>query len=362
ESIEKKIPNLSGRLKYADGGEFMYAGYVSSPYLDSHVDNERTRFSIDEQDDILGEPGWKTITQSVMAQASKFLEPYTGPIKDIKEAYIKQYVYEKAPQYRPLISKKPRALDAIPPELPDDKLELELYKLQQTYEAEIRETGRSIVDSLNEEKPDMKSVRIKYEKFLEDWNAVGVSNLARHVVHRRATLEFLRNARKLKETGKYELEEVLHETICPLRKSSDELTADKMNLWIIDEKLAFHEYLASDIPFSELKKDIVDSSSKDRPDLLIFNRPAAFVAEKAPFSSVVLVEFKRPARDDYKSDNNPIDQVLGYVRTIVSGQAKERRQRVICSKLYVSYSAYQVYLHRCLESIVRENNIIITLF
>lgn len=324
EPLEKRVANLSGRLAAPDGSEFMYAGYVSSPFLDSHVDNERTRFSIDDQNDVLGNPGRKTIDQAVMAEAGKFLGPFLAPIKETKEAFIKKYVYEKAPQYRPLIAKKPALLDSIAPDLSEEKLELELYKVQQTYEMEIRETGRSLVAFLSESKPDLKLLKQKYESFLEDWNAVGVSNLARHVVHRRATLDFLKSARKLKESGKYELEQVIHETICPLRISSDELTTDKMNLWVIDEKLAFHEYLASDIPFSQLKKEIIASASDDRPDLLIFNRPAAFVSEQPPFSSVILIEFKRPARDDYDTEDNPIAQVLGYVRQITSGKAKDR--------------------------------------
>jgi hypothetical protein len=66
------------------------------------------------------------------------------------------------------------------------------------------------------------------------------------------------------------------------------------------------------------------------------------VGEKSPFSSVVLVEFKRPARNDYKSDDNPIDQVLGYVREIRSGTTKDRNAVPIKVKENTPFYAYIV--------------------
>jgi hypothetical protein len=47
----------------------------------------------------------------------------------------------------------------------------------------------------------------------------------------------------------------------------------------------------------------------DRADLVIFNALAAFVNEGPPFSSVVLIEFKRPARNDYHDEENPINHL-----------------------------------------------------
>ena len=82
-----------------------------------------------------------------------------------------------------------------------------------------------------------------------------------------------------------------------------------MNLWIIDERLSYHYYLASDKSFSQMK-DAVEISSRDRPDIIIFNNPAAFVDSSAPFHSIVLIEFKRPARNDFDNVENPITSDL----------------------------------------------------
>lgn len=43
----------------------------------------------------------------------------------------------------------------------------------------------------------------------------------------------------------------------------------------------------------------------------------------------MIVEFKRPARNDYDGDENPISQVLGYVRKVRRGLAVDRNGRGI---------------------------------
>ena len=43
---------------------------------------------------------------------------------------------------------------------------------------------------------------------------------------------------RLREDGRYPLEESVHQIIFPLRQTSDDIRSDRMNLWIIDEKLA----------------------------------------------------------------------------------------------------------------------------
>jgi hypothetical protein len=75
--------------------------------------------------------------------------------------------------------------------------------------------------------------------------------------------------------------------------------------------------------------DVLDSASKDRPDIIIFNNPAVFVDSSPPFHSIVLIEFKRPARDDFDDEENPITQVYNYVRRLKSAQAKDRKGKPI---------------------------------
>src|SRR5207248_6266149 len=101
---------------------------------------------------------------------------------------------------------------------------------------------------------------------------------------------------------------------------------ENMNLWIIDEKLAYHYYVASDKPLNQIA-EAIEIDNRERPDLLIFNRPFAFADSGPPFSAIVIIEFKRPSRDDYgeKEGKNPILQVYDYIALLKSGKAKDRR-------------------------------------
>src|SRR6185437_4802167 len=187
--------------------------------------------------------------------------------------------------FRPLVKHRPQVLDAIPANISDDKLEIELFRLNQDYERSLKEKGELLVASLIQ--ADGNVTANTYDAFLEERNESGIAKLANHVAYRKATLKLLRASLGLNKDAKYSLEEAIHRLIFPLRKTSDDVPADQMNLWIIDEKLAYHFYLASDIPFKDLRKEVLDIESKDRSDIVIFNQASAFVEEDAPFSSVV---------------------------------------------------------------------------
>src|ERR1700722_5009213 len=112
----------------------------------------------------------------------------------------------------------------------------------------------------------------------------GKSSLAQYVAHRRVILDFLeRSLPSDPETGKYPLEEIIHRIIYPMRTTSDDVPYEQQNLWIIDERLAYHGFLASDMRLDAV--GILDNSSESRPDLLIFERALSFAEDDAPLSS-----------------------------------------------------------------------------
>jgi hypothetical protein len=342
ENLSGKVPNLSETLLDEDRVPFVYAGYVSGEYLDENVNPERTEFQIPKEQGLRQELAWDTLLAQSSGAASDYLEPYTAPIKIEKEERIKSFVQGKAPQYRPLLKHKRAALDTIEPDLSEKELDLELYKINLTYDSELRDKSATILSNLETGKTESPTFYEQYKQFTSEWNELGMSKLATHVAHRKATLSMLEASRKLTTAGKYQLESTIHNLIFPLRKTSDDVPASQMNLWVLDEKLAYHYYLASDVPFKQLKNDVMQIESGDRADLLIFNGPSAFVNEGPPFSSVILVEFKRPARDDYDDDDNPITQVYDYVRLIKNGKAFDRGGTPINLPDHTPFYAYIV--------------------
>ena len=93
-----------------------------------------------------------------------------------------------------------------------------------------------------------------------------------------------------------------------MRSTSEETPYSAHNLWLIDEKLAYCDYITSDIPFNNDRKEI-------RTDLLVLDNPVAVSDEEnngAEYESIVIFELKRPMRNDYKDGDNPISQLSAY--------------------------------------------------
>jgi hypothetical protein len=228
---------------------------------------------------------------------------------------------------------RPDAVDALAPDLPKEALDSELNRLNYELEASVRADGAKILRG-----DDVDAAA--YEKFLTEENAIGKANLAKYVVHRRRVLDLFRKALKLAPDGKYNLEQAVHQLIFPLRKTSDEVPYEQLNLWMIDERLAYHYYLASDKELSGV--EVIENDSDQRPDIIIFNAPFAFSDHDGPFSSIVVVEFKRPARDDYTDEKNPIKQVFDYIRRVREGKAKDRAGRPMNVPEHVPFYCYVV--------------------
>lgn len=128
---------------------------------------------------------------------------------------------------------------------------------------------------------------------------------------------------KDQEQQKYAYEKNIHQLIFPMTKTSDDIDYLQHNLWIIDEKLAYHHYLASDMKIKKME-EVENNSGKD-PDLIIFDSPFAFTdEEEQPYRNITIIEFKRPGREHYNDAENPIRQIKEYMDDIVEGKVKTK--------------------------------------
>lgn len=334
ESISGKIPGLYGRLKDEDSTEFRYVCYLSSQFLDDHVRSDRTEFDLPERvpgEALIDEPSLDDIRQGVFAEISRSL---AGPLASAQQAgreRIQQFVSAKAPKYRPLINKIESCGITIDPSIKDQDLELELHRYSQKIEAEMLAEGQAIFAESTGERLEGYDERLT--KYLETVTEFNQSDLANYVFRRRMTLDILDKLIQSDGDSNYAREEDIHKLLFPMRKDSNEVDRDASNLWILDERLVFHDYLASDKPFRKI--DIVDDDSLNRPDVLatrvIEPDSPVLTAEgkKLPLQSIVVVELKRPMRDDATEDKNPIEQCLNYVGRVRAGNAKTARGRPI---------------------------------
>lgn len=135
-------------------------------------------------------------------------------------------------------------------------------------------------------------------------------------------LELLAKAVRADGKGKYAREEVVHRLIMQMRATSDDVSPDASNLWLIDERLAFHNFLASDKTIKSMP--VTGSDSTLEPDLLALQLTDVpmLVAEgeRMPLASITVVEIKRPMRHGAGAGADPIEQALTYLEKVREGK------------------------------------------
>ncbi|HDI3121694.1 ATP-binding protein [Clostridium botulinum] len=326
KNLEKKIPNLSGKM-YEDGKEFIYSAYVSGDILDKNVNDERTNFKINNDSNLIDQKiSMQTLEEKSLDIIKKYLEEYLQPIGEMKKARIEEYVHNQKPQYRTILKYKSECLDKINPNIKDEELEIELFKIKQKLDYETKKQGEKLLNNKLKDIKDMEEYKKKYLEYIEKENDLGKASLAEYIVHRKVILDLFDNALNINQHDKYALEQYIHNLIFPMKTISDDIDYEKHNLWLIDDRLSYHYYLASDIKIKEM--DNINIKSDDRPDILIMDKPLVVTNENTkPYSSLTIIEFKRPMRNDYTDEENPISQVIRYTKQIRQGVKKDKKGR-----------------------------------
>lgn len=340
--ISKRIPNLQKRIT-TEEGNFYYVGYLVGAYLDEGINMERSEFEFADIP-ILGKdrPALEEdIIEAAVEHIKLYLEEDLTKIGYEKKKQIDRLVQSKKPQYRLLLNKRPGVYDKIPMGLSDEKLDLELYKYQQEWEFDTVKQKQDIEEKIKNDAttdPDFESI---FEAYCQSITDLSRASLAEYVVRRKAVIDLFENALEKNGDGKYSLESRIHSIICPMQISSDEIKFEDMNLWLIDDRLAYHHYLASDKKINTLP--VLDSDVDKRMDLAIFDAALSYTANPEEISSITIVELKRPQRNDLCSeDKDPVWQVLKYVRDIREGKVKKANGRGFGDMSHVSFYCYVI--------------------
>lgn len=331
EKLGGKVPNLRQRLLDQNSEEFVYAAYIEADFLNESVNPERTGFGLAESDDNLfkGEFTWRDVQTAVTEECRRFLEPYTGPIQQEKEERIRRFVNNEAPEYRVILAHIPDVIERIDPDVSDDQLDVELYKGYHSLQVTLREQGRELLSQdVADDEEDRQVFDSQLQSYFATVSDVNASDLARYVCRRKTVIELLSKLLQRREDGKYPLEEEVHRVIFPMRLDSDQIPMDRHNLWLVDERLAFHDYLASDKPISTVPH--LSNGDHHEPDILVLDNAHAFSASaEPPYPAITLIEFKRPMRSNYPTEENPLVQLRKYIEAIRAGKARDPEGRDI---------------------------------
>ncbi|GAB4072242.1 ATP-binding protein [Ancylobacter sonchi] len=319
-AVEETVIDDQIGLKALDSDD-VYIGCVSGPHLDAHVNQERTGFSFDA-----GES--REIRRALQASVMAYLATYVARLKEKKRRLVQQVIAEY-PQFLYLQGEMEGFINKLAPGVTSREavyVEMCRHRYRRTNQEnnkleEVSKAGTALTKEVE------KRVE-QYQAFVQEQQR-GV--LAEYVLIRKSVIDILdRYAEYQEGTTKHYLEEAVHKLIVPMKTDSASLEIGDHNLWLIDDRLAFFAHFASDHPL----KKYTDNPSLDRPDVAFFYDTCFAWREQEAANTVVLVEFKRPSRDDYNGEDNPLKQVISYIKKFkTSTSLKDSKGRQLSPRL-----------------------------
>lgn len=300
---KKELARFDSLYAYpiTENGESKYLDvYVVSPYLDSHVNNQRTGFRIPESNYDYGfysdeslDLSIEDIMKAIAKEVAGLYEAYAIETKKRNIKEVKEYITKCAPQYRSFLYRKD-VLEEMPPNLTDDKKDEYLHRVAYQENIKIEEKIRNFIQQkhINDKHIEEIAESIKTKTGYDS------DKLAEYVFRRKAIIKLFERLLDKRENGSYELESMIHNLIFPMGLTNLQLDYQYHNLWLLDDRFSTYRFIGSDksiTSFSQIK------SSKE-PDLIMINNEQNLVNNAISFGSqdageigsMVIFEFKRP--------------------------------------------------------------------
>lgn len=295
---------------------YIIKAYVLADYLNENVNFERLSFNFSKKDEKLLYPFTQEDIESKVAEIveDNFNTDLT-PRKERKIESVNNYISHN-PWFRDY--KEDIDWNKLPMNPTEEEIENHLHLIKYKSEREVKIEINNILKDTND---DFEN---KLSDVFNNLDKAKQSELAHYVSLRKVVLNVFNKVLERKDDNKYSKEELIHSIIFPVKKDSDELYYNEHNLWLLDERLSFTEYLSSDKP--------VFDENADRPDIFCFDKKITFRGDNEPSNPITIFEFKRPGRDDFvnpSSKEDPYEQIKRYIKEIKDGQLKTINGRPI---------------------------------
>lgn len=312
--VTRKIDGLLGIGRFGENDNSVYHGCVTGTFLTERVNQERTRFTFS---DAIAEDIARVCSDNIRAHAldSEISEFEQGRLSNIKN-FISDYPSFGFAEPEDLLSQIPK--NAVK----DEQFAQALVPHRIRRDKERQRTVQEVVEALKSNEELSEDFGEKVRRAADEVRDEERRQLTEYVLRRKIVLEVLNVliARVRDTRGgerDYHLESTLHQFICPMKIRGDDpskIESADHNLWILDERLAFAKYFASDVPFDRLIKE---SGSAERPDMLIFDKLHGLgLEDEEPLKRVLLLEFKKPGRRDYEERYSPAYQIHRYLEQL----------------------------------------------
>jgi hypothetical protein len=339
-----------GTSSQIDTGDekFVYAAYVESAYLDNNVDLTRQGFEFPDNPGELNSNAFPILMNEILTaiedKTKVYLKKYIDMILQKTKEVIDNYLEKDNPTLRAVARYCPEVYSEIEPNTPKEKIDEALYAYKGKAEYAIKKAGKALLktnfNSIDEIKDKVKELEEKIEVFQKD-------QLTSYMIFRKMIIELLKKKLELNKDGKYSNEDIIHDIIFPRKTTTNDILFDQHNLWLVDEKLSYHSFAASDKPLSEISN--IDSD--DRPDICIFSE----IEDDLIARSISLIEFKKPMRKQF--DTEPTTQLLGYVRKIREGKINNVHGRKLEANDSTKYYCYAICdINKKIDEFAENNN------
>lgn len=316
-AIYKYIPEFSEDFYEKEGsGEdihernYIVKAYVFSSYLNQNVSLERGGFEFQMESDLLFGISQGQIEIRSADIAKDAIGPDIAVRQEKKRKRIKSYVDEEAPWHKGLLDKMD--LTGMPYKPTNEEIEGRFQKEKFAQESQIKREVTKLLEEGNIENLKKNALEI-----VSKISGTSKNDLIHYIALRRNILDIFGKSLQVDETGAYTSEGVVHDIIFPRKGDTDTTSFEDHNLWIIDERLNFTNYVSSDMQLN--RKNSV------RPDLLVYNKRILFRGDNEASNPITIFEFKKPQRDDFvnpSSQEDPVQQIVRYVNSIRDGKYK----------------------------------------
>jgi len=292
---------------------YMIKVYVQGNYLDDNVTTERDAFNFSKDEDSFFDLSERSIYTHAAKIAETFFKDAIQERFNAKKKSIEHYVYSQAPWNKILLDEL--QLDNIPVDISDFEKEMLFQKMKFEKEQKARIAINEIIsNSENDELPSENELEADIQEILKIVTEGQKNDLAHYVCQRKKIIELYDELRKRMDNGKPHKESELHNLFFPMINTDRQTEYESNNLWLIDERFNFTQYIASD--------KVISKVDHKEPDLALFFEEGKFFrnGDNVITSPIAIVEFKRPKRTNYPADENPIQQALEYAEKILQGK------------------------------------------
>lgn len=277
------------------------------------------------------------IRREVLPKVNAFLSEQVNRIKEQKRKTATALI-NSFPQFLFIRDNMENFVNGLKPAAKtNEEVFIEMARTRYRRQGQVRSLSQDIA------KQGVMSAEIegKVEKYREMIREDQKGILAEYVLRRKGVLDIFDSLQEWKsaEDKKHHRESAIHSLICPMGVDSIGMEFEQHNLWLVDDRLAFFAYYNSDQQLSKY----TDLKAKDRPDIAFFYDTCfSWRGEGEASNTVVIIEFKRPDRDDYTGNDNPIRQINEYVQKLRRGHLENVKGRVPPRRL--REAAYHCYI------------------